>query len=63
MQAKVLEKLKAGAEDKANTTVTKCVITVPAYFNDSQKKSTLHAAKIAGLDCRRIINEPTAAAI
>lgn len=48
---------------RANTKVEKCVITVPAYFNDSQKQSTIKAARIAGLDCKAIINEPTAAAL
>ena len=61
--AKVLEKIKQSAEKKCRRSVTKCVITVPAYYNDLQKSQTLNAAKIAGLDCKRLICEPTAAAI
>ena len=63
VQAKILENVRRSAEMKANGKVEKCVITVPAYFNDSQKQSTKKAARIAGLDCKAIINEPTAAAI
>ena len=63
VQAKTLESIKKSARLKANKPVTKCVITVPAYFDDNQKKSTLMSAEIAGLDCKAIINEPTAAAI
>ena len=58
-----MESVKRSACNKANREVTKCVITVPAYFNNSQKQSTLMAARIAGLDCQAIINEPTAAAL
>ncbi|XP_065210367.1 heat shock 70 kDa protein II-like [Planococcus citri] len=59
----VLGKMKKTAEDYLGKTVTKAVITVPAYFNDSQRAATIDAARIAGLDVLRIINEPTAAAI
>ncbi|HMJ13357.1 MAG TPA: molecular chaperone DnaK [Polyangiaceae bacterium] len=61
--AKVLQKLKKAAEDYLGEKVTEAVITVPAYFNDSQRQATKDAGKIAGLDVRRIINEPTAAAL
>ena len=61
--AKVLAKLKADAEAFLGGTVKKAVITVPAYFNDEQKKATKDAGKIAGLEVERIINEPTAAAL
>lgn len=61
--AMVLQKMKADAEAKLGTTITEAVITVPAYFNDSQRNATKDAGKIAGLDVKRIINEPTAAAI
>ena len=61
--AKVLGKLKADAEAFLGTTVTKAVITVPAYFDDEQRKATKDAGKIAGLEVERIINEPTAAAL
>ncbi len=61
--AMVLQKLKADAEAKLGTPVTEAVITVPAYFDDSQRKATKDAGKIAGLDVKRIINEPTAAAL
>jgi molecular chaperone DnaK len=61
--AMVLQKLKADAESKLGTTITDAVITVPAYFDDSQRKATTDAGKIAGLNVRRIINEPTAAAL
>lgn len=63
ISAKVLEKLKADAEKKLGTKVTEAVITVPAYFNDAQRQATITAGKIAGLDVKRIINEPTAAAL
>lgn len=63
ISAMVLEKLKTAAEDRLGCTITEAVITVPAYFNDAQRNATKEAAKIAGLDCKRIINEPTAAAI
>ncbi len=59
----VLRKLKKAAEDYLGETVTEAVITVPAYFNDSQRQATKDAGKIAGLDVKRIINEPTAAAL
>jgi molecular chaperone DnaK len=59
----VLGKLKADAEAKLGETITDAVITVPAYFNDSQRNATKAAGEIAGLNVRRIINEPTAAAL
>src|ERR671927_372411 len=61
--AEVSEKLKADAEDYLGETVTEAVITVPAYFNDSQRQATKDAGKIAGLEVKRIINEPTAASL
>ncbi len=63
VSAKVLQKLKKAAEDYLGEPVTEAVITVPAYFNDSQRQATKDAGKIAGLDVKRIINEPTAAAL
>lgn len=63
ISAKVLQKMKATAEDYLGETVTEAVITVPAYFNDSQRQATKDAGRIAGLDVKRIINEPTAAAL
>ncbi len=63
ISAHVLRKLKQTAEDYLGSTVTEAVITVPAYFNDSQRQATKDAGKIAGLEVRRIINEPTAAAL
>lgn len=63
ISAKVLQKLKADAEAKLGETITEAVITVPAYFDDSQRQATKDAGKIAGLDVKRIINEPTAAAL
>jgi molecular chaperone DnaK len=63
ISAKVLQKLKAAAEDHLGESVTEAVITVPAYFNDAQRQATKDAGKIAGLDVKRIINEPTAAAL
>lgn len=63
ISAMILQKLKKSAEDYLGETVDKAVITVPAYFNDSQRKATKDAGKIAGLDVQRIINEPTAAAL
>ncbi len=63
ISAMVLQKLKADAESYLGTTVTEAVITVPAYFTDSQRQATKDAGKIAGLDVKRIINEPTAAAL
>ena len=63
VSAMILGKLKADAEAKLGEKITKAVITVPAYFNDAQRKATKDAGKIAGLDVERIINEPTAAAL
>ena len=63
ISAEVLRKMKQTAEDYLGTTVTQAVITVPAYFNDSQRQATKDAGKIAGLEVLRIINEPTAAAL
>ena len=63
ISAKVLQKLKRAAEDYLGGEVTAAVITVPAYFNDSQRQATKDAGKIAGLDVKRIVNEPTAAAL
>lgn len=63
ISAMVLQKLKESAEDHLGETITEAVITVPAYFNDSQRQATKDAGKIAGLDVKRIINEPTAAAL
>ena len=59
----ILQKLKKAAEDYLGETVTEAVITVPAYFNDAQRQATKDAGQIAGLDVKRIINEPTAAAL
>ena len=59
----ILQKLKADAEAYLGETVTSAVITVPAYFTDAQRQATKDAGKIAGLDVKRIINEPTAAAL
>lgn len=61
--AEILRKLKKAAEDYLGETVTEAVITVPAYFNDSQRQATKDAGRIAGLEVKRIINEPTAAAL
>ena len=63
VSARVLMKMKQTAEDYLGESVTEAVITVPAYFNDSQRQATKDAGKIAGLDVKRIINEPTAAAL
>lgn len=63
ISAMILQKLKADAEAYLGEKVTEAVITVPAYFNDSQRQATKDAGKIAGLDVKRIINEPTAAAL
>ena len=63
ISAMILQKLKQMAEEHLGTTVTDAVITVPAYFNDSQRQATKDAGKIAGLNVRRIINEPAAAAL
>ena len=62
-RANVLRKLKKAAEDYLGEKVTEAVITVPAYFNDSQRQATKDAGSIAGLDVKRIVNEPTAAAL
>ena len=63
ISAMVLQKLKADAEAYLGQTVTEAVITVPAYFSDAQRQATKDAGKIAGLEVKRIINEPTAAAL
>ena len=63
ISAQVLMKMKKTAEDYLGHSIDKAVITVPAYFNDSQRQATKDAGKIAGLDVKRIINEPTAAAL
>jgi molecular chaperone DnaK len=63
VSAQVLVKMKKTAEDYLGETVTEAVITVPAYFNDSQRQATKDAGRIAGLEVKRIINEPTAAAL
>jgi len=61
--AEVLMKLKEDAEKYLGQKIKEAVITVPAYFNDSQRQATINAGKIAGLEVKRIINEPTAAAL
>ncbi|MDO8593185.1 MAG: molecular chaperone DnaK [bacterium] len=63
VSAMILAKLKADAEAKLGETITEAIITVPAYFNDAQRQATKDAGRIAGLDVKRIINEPTAAAL
>src|SRR6187397_3306051 len=63
VSAKVLQKLKKAAEDYLGEKVTEAVITVPAYFNDAQRQATKDAGKIAGLEVKRLVNEPTAAAL
>ena len=63
ISAMILQKLKSDAEARLGETITEAVITVPAYFNDAQRQATKDAGKIAGLDVKRIINEPTAAAL
>ncbi|MGP1932387.1 MAG: Hsp70 family protein, partial [Arsenophonus sp. ET-DL12-MAG3] len=63
ISAEVLKKMKKTAEDYLGESVTEAVITVPAYFNDVQRQATKDAGRIAGLDVKRIINEPTAAAL
>ena len=63
ISAMILQKLKSDAEEKLGEKITEAVITVPAYFNDSQRQATKDAGKIAGFDVKRIINEPTAAAL
>jgi len=63
VSAKILQKLKRAAENYLGDTVTEAVITVPAYFNDAQRQATKDAGRIAGLEVKRIVNEPTAAAL
>src|SRR5262249_46410819 len=63
ISALILQKMKQTAEDYLGEKVTEAVVTVPAYFNDSQRQATKDAGRIAGLDVKRIINEPTAAAL
>jgi molecular chaperone DnaK len=63
LSAMILQKMKTTAEDYLGTSVTEAVITVPAYFNDAERQATKEAGQIAGLDVKRIINEPTAAAL
>src|ERR1700685_1539409 len=63
ISALILQKLKKAAEDYLGEKVNEAVITVPAYFNDAQRQATKDAGKIAGLEVKRIINEPTAAAL
>lgn len=63
ISAMILQKMKSTAEDYLGTTVTEAIITVPAYFNDAERQATKEAGTIAGLDVKRIINEPTAAAL
>lgn len=63
ISAMILQKMKQTAEDYLGETVKQCVVTVPAYFNDVQRQATKNAASIAGMECVRIINEPTAAAL
>ncbi|MBP5639059.1 MAG: Hsp70 family protein, partial [Victivallales bacterium] len=63
ISAMILQKLKTDAEAYLNDKITEAVITVPAYFNDSQRQATKDAGRIAGLDVKRIINEPTAASL
>lgn len=63
LSAMILQKMKTTAEDFLGTTVTEAVITVPAYFNDAERQATIEAGQIAGLEVKRIINEPTAAAL
>ncbi len=63
ISARVLEKVKSVASEALSRDVTRAVITVPAYFDDAQRQATKHAAEIAGLECLRIVNEPTAASL
>ncbi|MDH5380323.1 MAG: molecular chaperone DnaK, partial [Cyclobacteriaceae bacterium] len=63
LSAVILQKMKSTAEDYLGTTITEAVVTVPAYFNDAERQATKEAGQIAGLDVKRIINEPTAAAL
>src|SRR5438270_3259993 len=59
----IMQKIKKAAEDYLGKSITEAVITVPAYFNDAQRQATKDAGRIAGLDVKRIVNEPTAAAL
>ena len=63
ISAMILQKMKKTAEDYLGHEVTEAVVTVPAYFNDSQRQATIEAGRIAGLEVKRIVNEPTAAAL
>ena len=63
LSAMILQKMKSTAEDFLGTEVTEAVVTVPAYFNDAERQATKEAGQIAGLEVKRIINEPTAAAL
>jgi molecular chaperone DnaK len=63
ISAMILQKMRQTAEDYLGEKVTEAVVTVPAYFNDSQRQATKDAGRIAGLDVKRIVNEPTAAAL
>ena len=63
ISAQILQKMKADAEARLGEKITEAIITVPAYFNDTQRQATKDAGKIAGLEVKRIINEPTAAAL
>ena len=59
----ILAKMRKAAEDACEDQCRQCVVTVPAYFDDNQKKATMEATELAGLDCKVLLNEPTAAAI
>ena len=59
----ILEKMRKAAEDACEDQCRQCVVTVPAYFDDNQKQATMEAIKIAGLECKTLLNEPTVAAI
>ena len=63
VSAKVLGKLKEAADDKTGSKCVKCIVTVPAYFNDLQRRATEEACTLAGMECVHILNEPTAAAL